>query len=41
MVVGIQNGPTDPQVLNTQQLIAIADSAPAYNTGALPIPGNH
>jgi hypothetical protein len=28
----------EPQVLSTQQLIAIADSAPAYNTAPLPVP---
>lgn len=40
IVVGAQNGPDEPQVLSTQQLIAIADSASAYNSGPIPIVGN-
>ena len=36
IVVRTQNGPDEPQVLSTQQLIAIADSAPAYDPGPLP-----
>jgi hypothetical protein len=37
IVVGVQNGPDEPQVLSTQQLIAIADSASAYNSEPVPI----
>ena len=36
IVTGTQNGPDEPQVLSTRQLIAIAGSAPAHNPGPLP-----
>lgn len=39
IVVGRQNGPDEPQVMSTQQLIAIANSSPAYYTGPLVVAG--
>ena len=38
--VGTGTNPNEPQVLSTQQLIAVADSAPSYNSGPIPIVGN-
>jgi hypothetical protein len=39
IVVGGQQGTEEPQMMSTQQLIAVAESSPAQNVGSLPVPG--